>query len=393
MKSTRLNRCDITLNDQTEKGLTGWRELFEATFKHLPVGLSYLTPDLRHIRLNPFLESRLGIRSEDVAGKHCYDTIGMYKDDPTRRGTQRICDNCGVVAALKTGKPSKSIRRISDTFIVENLGIPVLDKNGGIIGAVEIISDITGQVGMEEGRLKNEASGQDAPPDGETRAEEDFLAMLMHDLKTPLTSITGYVSLILSGEIGSVDNEIRQPMEGIRANAQRMMGLARNFLIAGRLSESAFKLEPEPLELEPLVNDCLKDMEPQIRDKGLVTQATFEPGLPAVLADREHMERVLSNLIANAVKFTPFGGRLTLRAYKADAHVNLELSDTGIGIPTEELPMVFRKYYQGKCSSSSRGTGLGLYIAKSIVEAHRGTITVSSRAGSGATFTISLKPA
>jgi two-component system phosphate regulon sensor histidine kinase PhoR len=317
----------------------------------------------------------------------------MYKDDPARRGVQRICDNCGVVAALKTGKPSKSIRRITDTFVVENLGVPVIDKGGEVIGAVEIISDITGQAGMEEGRLNKEASGQDAAVDEKTREEEEFLAMLMHDLKTPLTSITGYVSLLLSGEIGSVDKELRQPIEGIRANAQRMMGLARNFLIAGRLSESALKLEPEPVELEPLVNDCLKNMEPQIRDKGLMTQVNFEPGLPAVLVDREHMERVLSNLVANAVKFTPYGGRLSLRAYKADAHVNLELSDTGIGIPDEELPMVFRKYYQGKGSSRSRGTGLGLYIAKSIVEAHRGTITVSSRAGSGATFTISLKPA
>jgi PAS domain S-box-containing protein len=385
----RGNANKLIENDRGRKGLFDWREQFEAIFANLPLGISYLTPDMRHIRLNPFLEQRLGIRSEDVAGKHCYETIGMYKDDPTRSGQDKICDNCGVRTALQTGKSFKFTRRVTDDFIVENLGVPVKDKKGVIIGVVEIINDITGRALMEE-QLKKHASELEAAVNEKTREKEEFLAMLTHDLKTPLTSITGYVSLILDDDMGCVSEDIREPMEGIRANAQRMMGLVRDFLVAGRLSEGALMMEPKPLTVESLVTDSLKNMEPQIKDKGLLTQAIFEPGMPAVLADREQMERVLCNLIANAVKFTPSGGRITLRVYGTDTRVFLEVSDTGIGIPEEDLPMVFKKYYQGAGSSKSRGTGLGLYIAKSIVEAHKGAIMVSSRPGSGATFTISL---
>lgn len=379
---------EVIEGSRAKDGLLGYREQFEALFSNLPMGISFLTPDMRHIRLNPFLETRLGIRSEDVAGRFCYDTIGMYKDDPARKGEERVCDMCGVVTALRTGKPSVFTRFVKDGLIKENLAVPIKDKDGQISGAVLIINDITGQVE----NIRKHATGPGAvPPENDEKGEkEEFLAMFTHDLKSPLTSIIGYCELILNGYAGEVGKEMRGPMQGIHANAQRMMGLVRDFLSAGHLGENAFMAEPEPVEVESLVIDSLKNMEPQIKDKGLFTELWLEPGLPSVLADRHQMERVLCNLIANSVKFTPCAGKITLRAYKADGHVNIEVSDTGVGIPEDELPMLFEKYYQGRGSSRLMGNGLGLYIAKCIVLAHRGEVKVSSRAGEGATFTVSL---
>jgi len=130
-------------------------------------------------------------------------------------------------------------------------------------------------------------------------------------------------------------------------------------------------------------------MEPILKDKNISVEVNFSGDLPDVTIDKEHMERVLCNLVSNAARFTPLGGRISVSASDAgDGFVCLEVSDTGAGIPENEIPMLFDKYYQGR--NSSKGTGLGLFIAKNIVEAHRGDIQVVSLTGKGTTFTIRL---
>jgi len=498
-----------------EAGLQDWRRQYEAIFSNLPVGVSYLTTDMRYIRINPFLEKKLGLKSSEVEGRFCYDTVGMYKDDPTRSGVQRICDVCGVKNALETGRHFKFTRQIKPDLIMENVGVPITDDKGRTIGAVEIVIDITARMKMEqrlqeyatdleeavedktrelrrskrflnniiesttdaiftldaEGRicyLNSAAQGILGHPreelfgrrlteiihvddmdavekaltssgdigeglhnlrvavvgrDGEERHQlmslsalsddedrnrfvvickdvtheerleqekEEFITMLTHDLKTPLTSIIGYSSLMLSGEVGGLEGPQKISVEGIQVNAQKLLSLVKNFLSAGKIDNNMLKLEPKPVKVEPLILESLKNMEPQIKDKGIITETRFTPNLPRVEADREYLERVVSNLISNAIKFTPSGGKITVYARHADGIVTIEVSDTGIGIPDEEVPMLFEKYFQGKSSSSSKGTGLGLYIAKNIVEAHQGTIAVSSSKGKGTTFTIQL---
>ncbi|MHB8173700.1 MAG: PAS domain-containing sensor histidine kinase [Nitrospirota bacterium] len=371
--------------------LEDWREQFEALFSNLPIGISYLTPDMRYIRINPFLEERLGVKSHEIAGRHCYDVTGIYKDDPNRKGEERICDFCGVKNALDTGKPFKFTRKVREDFIVENIGVPLNGKNGVIIGAVEIVVDVTDRIRLEE-KLQEQASSLEKAVEEKTKEQEEFTAMLTHDLKTPLTSILGYSSIILSGELGLVPEKHMQPMEGILINAQRMLGLVRNILSMGRIKERILELDRSPVKIQSLITEAIRNMAPQINDKGHTTSIEFEPNLPPVLADKEHLERVLCNLITNAVKFTPHGGRISFAARKADEFVEIRLTDSGMGILPEEVPMLFDKYYKG-AGSSSRGSGLGLFISKTIIDAHGGAIAVESRAGEGATFILSLPAA
>ncbi|HLB25008.1 MAG TPA: PAS domain-containing sensor histidine kinase [Nitrospirota bacterium] len=515
MKNTHPNDTAGGPGDGKDNGLD-WQAQYEAIFSNLPVGIAYLTTDMRFVRINPFLEKKLGRKSEEMAGRLCYETVGMYKDDPGRRGTEKVCDVCGVKSALQSGHPFKFTRAVREDFMVENIGVPLKDKDGRIIGAMEIILDITERLKMEE-RLQRHASELEALVEEKTRElhdsklflnniiestadailtldesgrvcylnpaaeeilgcpaellferrltdlvkeedrqdleralgqtggldetchnlkvtvvtrdgqerhqmisvsplsmgdeknrfvvvckdvskerklereKEEFLAMLTHDMKTPLTSIIGYSTLLLDGEVGALGDEMHPPVEGIKVNAQKMLSMVRNFLSAGRMTEKLLEVKPKPQRLESLVLESLNNMKPQIKDKGLTTEVIFSPGLPHVSLDREHMERVFCNLVANAVKFTPHGGKLTVRVHgPEDGFVHLEITDTGMGISPEELPMLFDKYYQGKGSSVSRGTGLGLYIAKSIVEAHKGSIHVRSECGQGTTFTIRI---
>lgn len=219
--------------------------------------------------------------------------------------------------------------------------------------------------------------------------KEDFITMLTHDLKTPLTSIIGYSSIILEHEADTINGGVKSSVEGVLVNAQKMLSLVRNFLSAGKIKDDVLRIEASPMRIESLVLESLNSMEPILRDKKITVEVNFTDGLPDVTIDKEHMERVLCNLVSNAARFTPLGGRISVSASDAgDGFVCLEISDTGTGIPENEIPKLFDKYYQGR--NSSKGTGLGLFIAKNIVEAHRGDIQVSSHTGKGTTFTIKL---
>ncbi len=371
--------------------LENWREQFEALFSNLPIGISYLTQDMRFVRINPFLEEKLGIKSSDVEGRHCYDVNGIYKNDPNRKGEERICDFCGVKNALDTGRPFKFVRRMRDDLIVENIGVPLRGKDGMTIGAVEIIVDVTERVRLEE-KLQEQAANLEKTVEEKTEEQEEFTAMLTHDLKTPLTSILGYSSIVLSGELGPVPEKQRQPMEGILINAQRMLGLVRNILSAGRIKEKIIELDRTPVKIQSLITEAVRNMAPQINDKGHTTSMEFEPNLPPVFADREHLERVMCNLITNAVKFTPHGGRISFAAKRAGDFIEVRLTDSGAGIVPDEIPKLFDKYYKGT-GSTSRGSGLGLYISRAIVSAHGGTISAESKEGEGATFILRLPAA
>lgn len=498
-----------------EPDLTDWYTQYEAIFANLPVGIAFLTSDMRYIRINSFLEKRFSLRSEDLVGKHCYDVVGMYRDDPTRQGEERICDVCGVRVAIETGKPFKFTRKARPDLIVDNMGVPILNSKGEVVGAAEIIMDVTERVSMEEklhaharelevtvdektrelrrsrsflnniiestkdaiftmdsdgcigfmnnsagsvfgqnaGSLKNvrlstllnpadadkvvelfNASGDKAVPvynvkvklakergggdlllsisplsyhdadnqfvcickdiTNECKLEqekEEFVAMLTHDLKTPLTSILGYSALILNEDLGKVTDAVRLSVDGIRMNGEKMMGLVRNFLDLGRIDGANMSLNAEPVSVEDMLNDCLKSMRPVFDEKGINTITGISPGLPRIFADRQLMDRVVGNLLSNAVRFTSSGGHIEVRAYHSDdGHVTVEVSDTGEGLPDDELEYLFDKYYQGSRGSATGGTGLGLYISKSIVEAHQGRITAHNRPGSGATFTVKI---
>ncbi len=376
---------------ESGKALESWREQFEALFSNLPIGISYLTQDMRYIRINPFLEEKIGIKSRDIEGQHCYDVNGIYKNDPNRKGEERICDFCGVKNALKAGKPFKFERRVRDDLIVENMGVPLKGSDGSIIGAVEIIVDVTERVRLEE-KLHEQAADLAKKVEEKTKEHDEFMAMLTHDLKTPLTSILGYSSIILSGELGPVPEKQKQPTEGILVNAQKMLWLVRNILSAGRIKEKMLELDRRPLKVQSLITESIKNMAPQINDKGHTTSMEFEPNLPSVLADKEHLERVMCNLIANAVKFTPHGGRISFAANRAGDFVEVRLTDSGMGIVQNEIPLLFDKYYKGT-GTTSRGSGLGLYISKAIMTAHGGTISAESKEGEGATFILRLPAA
>jgi PAS domain S-box-containing protein len=217
-----------------------------------------------------------------------------------------------------------------------------------------------------------------------TRARDEMLGVVAHDLRNPLSTITMVSQLLL--EAGSPERTTeRKQLEIMRRAAERMKRLISDLLDAKRIESGGLNVDPRAEEVTTVVGDAVEMLRPLATSSSLQLDAAVPDGLPRVMVDPARVQQVLSNLIGNAIKFTPAGGSISVRAELAEDGVCLAVVDTGPGIPTEQLPHIFSHFWQGK-RTDRRGVGLGLAIAKAIVEAHQGRIWVESQVGAGTSF-------
>ena len=224
------------------------------------------------------------------------------------------------------------------------------------------------------------------------QARADFVSSVSHELRTPLTSVTGYAEMLLDGDAGDLTKEQVKMVTTIDRNARRLLALVEDILTVARLEAGAQKLAFEPVEVAELVNGAAEAVRPQVRAKSLALDIDTPPAAGTIRGDRAQLERVVLNLLSNAVKFTPARGKITLSVVRQADRLTLTVSDTGFGIPLAEQSRMFERFFR---SSTSRdqvipGTGLGLTIVKSIVDAHGGTIDFHSTPGRGTTFVVEL---
>jgi signal transduction histidine kinase/GAF domain-containing protein len=219
----------------------------------------------------------------------------------------------------------------------------------------------------------------------------NFLGMVSHELRSPLQAINGFLDVLLSGMAGSLAAEQHKFIRRARAGSELLTALVDDLLLISRRDAGQFHLSYEQVDLEHILVEAHEEVELMAADAGITIKALGQPGLPAIAADGARLRQVLRNLLTNAIKFTPRGGFVTLRAtYGADS-VSLSVSDTGIGMASEHLPRIFDRFYQVQTTSArGRGQGLGLAIARIIVEGHGGHIDVESWPGRGSIFTVVL---
>lgn len=220
-----------------------------------------------------------------------------------------------------------------------------------------------------------------------TRARDDVLAVVSHDLRNPVHAIAMAASFTL--ELLSSDSGDRKlaesQVETIQRAATRATTLIRDLLDLTRLESGRLTVEPVETSVDELVADALAEVRPLARARSVQLAVEVEPGLPTVMVDRSRMGQVFSNVLGNAVKFTPDGSEVRVSASSDGSEVRFVVADSGPGISADHLPFVFNRYWQAP-ETQSLGTGLGLFIAKGIVEAHGGRMWVESEAGEGATF-------
>jgi signal transduction histidine kinase len=277
---------------------------------------------------------------------------------------------------------------------------PLVGRNGRTMGVIQLWEKKEGKfnesdeailtqlaqmcsVALENARLYKAA--QEA-----TRARDDLVAIVSHDLRNPVHTINMAAAFLL--EIAPADDRrvtSRRQLEVIQRAANRANRLISDLLDVARIQAGGLAVEPASVEVRSLMQEAVDSATPLATANQLTLQRVAEDDVTTVFSDRDRVLQVFANLIGNAIKFTPKGGEITLRAELAGGDVRFAVCDTGPGIPPEHLPHVFDRYWQAK-STAKLGTGLGLSIAKGIVEAHGGKIFVESEPGRGASFIFTL---
>jgi signal transduction histidine kinase len=225
------------------------------------------------------------------------------------------------------------------------------------------------------------------------RIKAEFVSIASHELKTPLSVIRGYVSLLQDGIYGPVPEQQHKILASVSDQTDRLARLIQQLLDVSRLEAGGGRLDLQPLNLHEFLADLATSFEVLAFQNEIDFKFEIADGLPHTLVgDADRLNEVIGNLLSNAFKFTPRHGRIRLQAAPRDSMVVIEVSDTGVGIPEAHLPRIFEKFYQVENEAQPRsvGSGLGLAIAREIVEAHGGTIAAESTVGRGTTFRVSL---
>ena len=342
---------------------------------------------------NPAAAELLGFRREEIVGGSPHRLFHHTRPD----GTPYPAAECRILRAMLAGRAI----RVDDELLwradgtpleVEYSAVPIVSGDQ-VLGGVVTFTDITERRAVE--RARGLAAEQLERANVELRELDqlraDFVATVSHELRTPLTSIGGYAELLADGEAGPLRDQQQEWVAVIDRNTRRLLTLIEDLLTLSRIEAGRFTSELRPIELGGLLEGSVQAIRPAsaAREQELVADID-DPGL--VEADAVQLDRAVLNLLSNAVKFTPVGGRVTITARQKDGAAVIAVADTGIGIPPEEQPRLFTRFFRSSTATERaiQGTGLGLVIVKNIVDQHGGEIAVESAAGEGTTVTVTL---
>jgi signal transduction histidine kinase len=223
-------------------------------------------------------------------------------------------------------------------------------------------------------------------------AKSEFLSIASHQLRTPLTAVKGFVSMILEGSFGKVPPLIKTNLEKVYQASERLIGLVESLLNISRIEAGRLEFDVQPVDLVPTVQGLIEDFKKRVDDKGLKLNYYPEKNLPLCLADAQKVKEVISNMIDNSLKYTP-KGEINVSLHKESQSIVFACQDTGIGVDPDDLPRLFEKFVRGKGMMQvyTEGTGLGMYFARMVVENMGGRIWAESDGkGKGSKFCFSL---
>ncbi|MCX5703682.1 MAG: ATP-binding protein, partial [Candidatus Omnitrophica bacterium] len=228
-----------------------------------------------------------------------------------------------------------------------------------------------------------------------SKRKSDFVSSVSHELRTPLTSIKGYASILLSQNLGALPEPVRQRLEKINIHSDELTKFVNDLLDISRIESGRVSMKRMPSDLKHIVEEAVDLMSVIAKDKQIGLTSDLPQDTQSIFVDSSQIKRVFINLINNAIKFTPPKGKINIKCHKLDNKVQVDITDTGCGIPEEAVEKIFEEFYRvdNLINQEVKGTGLGLALVKNIIEAHDGKIWVKSKAGAGSTFSFTLPTA
>lgn len=295
-----------------------------------------------------------------------------------------------LVARVRALLLNKRLRRIRSG----DPGIPLRFDGGEFVVMSEPARILDLLVGVFQDYLRKnwELERARKAAEHESELKSRALAAVAHELGTPLSTILGYVDLLVDGSFGPLEDRQRDCLERVIEAAEHQRSVLADILDYSRIAAGRLDLVREYVKIDDLARSVLECMMPLARQKGIVLETWVQADLPAVSADPTRIRQVLFNLVSNGVKFTPAGGAVRLEARLAGTALTIAVSDSGCGIRSEDLPRLFQEFERiaPPMGEKPKGTGLGLALTKRLVELHGGSITVESEVARGSTFTVHL---
>ena len=361
------------MRDMTERNrLTEERDRFFALSMDM---LSIVQLDGRFQRVNPAFQKVLGFSEEELLAMSLFDLV--HPDDRSKTVSE--------YEKLATGQPTRFMEnrlRVKDgTYKWVAWSYFPVPEEGLAFG---VGRDTTELRKMQEVLRLRAEDLEDA-----NRVKDEFLATMSHELRTPLTSILGWSRLLDSKQLSEKDKE--RAVQIIQRNADAQAKLIEDLLDVSRIITGKLKIEVQPVSFTSITDSVINSLRPAIESKQLELETTIDPVAGPILGDPARLQQIVTNLLSNAIKFTPNGGKVEVCLERRDAHVQLRVSDTGVGIAKEHLPHIFERFKQVDSSNirAHGGLGLGLAIVDYLVRQQGGAVSAESEGvGKGATFTV-----
>jgi len=323
--------------------------------------------------LSPSIRKVLGYSPEELVGRSYEDIL----DDEQPGDVRRLTEQALLEGRRQPPYPAVVRHRDGHRCTLEIVETPLLE-DGAVHGMRGFARDISSRIEAEEERDRLFEEARSA-----VRARDEMLAIVSHDLRNPLNTVRMGATLLLEREDRRAGNT--QALQMIERAVGRMDRLIEDLLDVSRLERGTMTLRRSEIDPAKVVEEACHLLGRTAEEKSITLEREMHDELPPLYADPERMLQVLTNLLGNAIKFTPEGGRITLLAEHENTRIRMTVSDTGQGIAPDELPHLFDRFWQGSRSGTA-SAGLGLAISKGIVEAHGGRIWVESRQGAGSAF-------
>ncbi len=337
----------------------------EAVIKSIAEGLVVVNAEGKVVMMNPAAEKLLDAPKKDKIGKNILEDlkeeeiISFVKDSSA--------DERKEIEVISKNDETKKILQASSAVIE--------DENGKTIGMVSMLSDITKQKELD-------------------RMKANFIASVSHELRTPLVAMDKSIALLLSKTAGPVSEIQEQFLSIASRNLKRLSRLIDDLLDLSKMEARKMKVEYQQTSIDKIIDEVMATFNTWAETKSIKLEKRIDNNMPAINLDQARMIQVFNNLISNAIKFTPKGGKIGIEAHflKNMQQIKVSVDDSGIGIPKDDLEKIFDKFYQTgeRETADINGTGLGLSIVKEIIELHGGKIWVESEKGQGAKFIFTL---
>ncbi len=337
--------------------------------------------------VNPALATLLGLESSELEGRRITEFVPDADLAEVAARLQHVIETgeplVGLESRALTARAEEISLLVSAALIHDAAEAPSLI----LVEVLDVTASKRAETEREQAfELVNTQNALLAEAD---RLKDELISVVSHDLRTPLTSIMGYLELVMTEESGALNDEQRQFLEVVRRNADRLLALVNDLLFISRTEQGAVALDLTEVDLAAVAVEAIEALEPQAAESEVELILRAE-AIPTALADRARMADVLANLLTNALKFTAAGGTVETRLTSTATHVVLEVADSGVGIAEADQQHLFQRFFRSARTQATPGIGLGLSIVKAIVDAHGGDISLTSRVNEGTTFRVEI---